>query len=163
MVQYDPRTQRMRPVAPLPSPRTGWFEVVARNRVYICGGIDASGSGRAQQQTDSMFCYNPETDTWEAKAPLPAGFVSARAHADAAGGFRRNLGEDIWEPARAHGVPAQPARGSDSLRRSLCSVGDYIVAFAPPACFIYDIAADTWTEAPPMRVRGFLLAPVAVD
>jgi hypothetical protein len=45
----------------------------------------------------------------------------------------------------------------------MCTVGDFIVAFAPPACFIYDITADTWTEAPPMRVRGFLLPPVAVD
>ena len=29
-------------------------------------------------------------------------------------------GEDIWEPARAHGVPAQPARGTPTARIAAC-------------------------------------------
>lgn len=41
------------------------------NKLYVFGGSPGNGAVDAKVKTDSVECYLPEADRWEARAPLP--------------------------------------------------------------------------------------------
>src|SRR5262245_10425130 len=53
-------------LAPMPAARQEVATAVLGERVYVIGGFDSAG-----QSTDSVFVYNPQSNTWSAAASLP--------------------------------------------------------------------------------------------
>ena len=70
---YDPVTNTWVEKAPMPTPREGFGIAVYKNKIYVIGGAigaDPSGNGNALITTANEV-YDPVTDTWETKAPMP--------------------------------------------------------------------------------------------
>eukprot|EP01043_Picozoa_sp_COSAG02_P066960 COSAG02_NODE_10594_length_1904_cov_2.221053_1_plen_225_part_10 len=57
--------------APLSTPRRLHGAAALANKLYVFGGSPGNGAVDAKVKTDSVECYLPETDRWEARAPLP--------------------------------------------------------------------------------------------
>ena len=57
--------------ASLSMPRRLHGAAALANKLYVFGGSPGNGAVDAKVKTDSVECYLPETDRWEARAPLP--------------------------------------------------------------------------------------------
>jgi N-acetylneuraminic acid mutarotase len=80
---YDPRANTWARVKPMPTPREALCAVTAggphgRRWVYAIGGRGAL-HGRVWDNLNTVEAYDPSTDTWIARAPMPL-----RLHASAA-------------------------------------------------------------------------------
>jgi N-acetylneuraminic acid mutarotase len=70
--EYDPATNTWTTKASMPTARSRFAITVYQNKIYVMGGTTGSGDvvGR-QLATDANEVYDPLTDTWETKTPLP--------------------------------------------------------------------------------------------
>ena len=66
-------------LAPMPAARQELATAVLGGLIYVIGGFDAGG-----QSTDSVFVYNPQSNTWSTAASLP--IVNNHGAAAVAGG-----------------------------------------------------------------------------
>lgn len=64
--RYDPAANSWTSLAPKPVPVTDASAVVIGGKIYVAGGILASGT-----VTDTCDVYDPRQNRWEARAPLP--------------------------------------------------------------------------------------------
>jgi hypothetical protein len=72
---YDPATNTWTTKAPIPTSRADFAIVVYQNKIYCIGG-NIGGAVYDNKISDWQYLkvnevYNPATDTWENKAPLP--------------------------------------------------------------------------------------------
>ncbi|MCG2769215.1 MAG: S8 family serine peptidase, partial [Anaerolineae bacterium] len=72
---YDPAENRWVTVSPLPQPLCGAAVAAANGSLYVFGGNASDGS------LGTTYAYDPQSDTWTEKRPMPGG---ARAYATAA-------------------------------------------------------------------------------
>ncbi len=76
---YDTRKDTWQLMSPMPNLRTALQANVVDGKIYLIGGVIAMTSGPEQFSTLNEV-YDPATDTWNAKAPLPlavANYASA--------------------------------------------------------------------------------------
>lgn len=76
---FDPRTNELRPAAPLPAPRSNHEAVLLDDgRVLVLGGGRSApvGAGSGEGVTASAILYDPERDAWEETGSL----AEARSH-----------------------------------------------------------------------------------
>ena len=66
---YDPKTNTWSTKAPMPTPRESLSLVAAQGRVYAIGGVGHTFGGTFLLAT--VEAYDPKTDTWSTKAPMP--------------------------------------------------------------------------------------------
>ena len=71
---YDPVTDTWQSRAPMPTPRTTWATVL-NDKIYAIGGGN-SGKGEvyvpgASQLLDIVEVYDPITNTWQSRTPMP--------------------------------------------------------------------------------------------
>ena len=78
---YDPDSNTWTQKSPMPTPRFGLGVVSVNNRIYAIGGLAGLGStqGGDEYLYDVVEEYNPETDTWMTKTPMPKGLVNLDA------------------------------------------------------------------------------------
>jgi hypothetical protein len=69
--EYDPTTDKWTYKAPMPTPRMALATAVYQNKIYCIGGRSVSGD-RNGGYTAVNEVYDPVTDTWETKAPMPS-------------------------------------------------------------------------------------------
>ncbi|WP_233148519.1 Kelch repeat-containing protein [Rhodopirellula sp. MGV] len=65
LIEFDPATNRSRPLADLPEPRTAHAMVAHDGSLYVFGGVDAQ-----KQPTSTVFRYDIASDRWETCEPL---------------------------------------------------------------------------------------------
>jgi hypothetical protein len=72
---YDPATDTWETKTPMPTPRTGLQANVVNGKIYLIGGYvgDVSSGYSYLNLTD---VYDPETDSWTTKAPMPTAVSS---------------------------------------------------------------------------------------
>ncbi len=71
--EYDPSTDTWTTRKPMPTARMGFAITVYQNKIYVIGGeTDWSSSKGCYIQTNVNEVYDPATDSWETKAPMPA-------------------------------------------------------------------------------------------
>jgi YVTN family beta-propeller protein len=72
---YDPATDTWTTKAPLPAARSGLDgeNAVINGLLYVAGGF---AQNPTQTPVNTLWVYNPLTDTWTTKAPMPTGRVS---------------------------------------------------------------------------------------
>jgi hypothetical protein len=130
---YDPATNRWSSGRPLPSARSGAGAAVLGGKLYVIGGF--TGESSVQDLTDEVLAYNPKTNQWTTKAPLPTardGLAAAKIMIAGRLISRRSEGTCSWT-RRPGGKPmCTRPDGSVTVRRSsLLAAG--LAAFEVPA------------------------------
>jgi N-acetylneuraminic acid mutarotase len=71
--EYDPATDTWTTKASMPTPRAFLAVAVYQNKIYCIGGSsgDSTINGELEQITDVNEVYDPATDTWTTKSPMP--------------------------------------------------------------------------------------------
>ena len=70
---YDPANDTWAAKAPMPTPRAFFTVAVFQNKIYCFGGLIGNSTQREQfwKGCTANEVYDPSTDTWETKAPMP--------------------------------------------------------------------------------------------
>jgi N-acetylneuraminic acid mutarotase len=101
--EYDPTTDTWTLKTPMPTPRCNFAIAAFENKIYCMGGIIDWNSGRISV-TGVNEVYDPATDTWETKAPMPnlasatAIVVNGRIYVIGGGGANETLNQ-VYDPA----------------------------------------------------------------
>src|SRR5690349_13418031 len=93
-----------RPAAPLPTKRTEVAAAALDGKIYVVGGFEKPGLGNILNFaiTPSVEMYDPMTDRWTPKAPMPVGLHHvgigvADGRLYVIGGYSRS-GRSVWNP-----------------------------------------------------------------
>ena len=161
--EYDPATDRWTTKHPMP---VGLHHVgigVAGGRLYVIGGYRQSGFG-VWEPVATVFAYDPATDTWADRAPMPTarGALSVTAHEGklyAIGGYDRKANSaavEVYDPERNTWTSCAPLPtprdhlASATVSGKLYAIGgrvngDYHRNLSVTE--VYDPAADQWKRA----------------
>ncbi len=129
--QPEPDLGTWRTAAPMPTKRTEVAAAAVDGKIYVVGGFEKPSLGNVMNFaiTPSVEMYDPATDQWTSKAPLPVGLhhvgigvVDRRLYI--IGGYTQSA-FSVWNPVAT--------------------------------VYVYDPATDRWTERAPMpTARGAL-------
>ena len=129
--QLEPDRGTWRTAAPIPTKRTEVAAATLDGKIYVVGGIEKPSLGNVMNFaiTPSVEAYDPATDRWVSKAPLPVGLhhvgigvVGGRLYV--IGGYTKSA-FSVWNPVAS--------------------------------VYAYDPVMDSWTERAPMPTpRGAL-------
>lgn len=135
--RYDPATDSWQPVRPLPKGLTHIQAVELGGKIYYVGGIEGSTSGPHGPHSDTVFVYDPSTDTFSTGVPMPTD------RGRGAGGTAAYDGK-IYYAGGQHDAP-------DGVYNPR----------SKPWFDVYDPATRTWTRLPNMpRARDHFHAAV---
>lgn len=133
--QSETNRGEWRTAAPAPTKRTEVAAGTVSDKIYVVGGFAKPGLGHAMSLaiTPALEVYDPATDRWTAKTPLPVGLhhvglgvIGGRLYV--VGGYKQS-GLSAWRPVAT--------------------------------VYAYDPVTDAWTERAPMpTARGALAVAV---
>ncbi len=69
--EYNPVTDTWTPKASMLTPRSGFAIAVYQNKIYCIGGMTGDSENYVSGVTGKTEVYDPATDRWETKAPMP--------------------------------------------------------------------------------------------
>jgi hypothetical protein len=69
--EYNPVTDTWTTKTPMPTPRSGFAIAVYQNKIYCIGGTTGDNDNFVSGFTGVTEVYDPATDKWETKAPMP--------------------------------------------------------------------------------------------
>jgi len=69
--EYNPVTDTWTTKASMPTPRSGFAIAVYQNKIYCIGGTTGDSDNFVSGFTGVTEVYDPATDTWETKKPMP--------------------------------------------------------------------------------------------
>ncbi|MCF8110078.1 MAG: hypothetical protein K9J85_01175, partial [Desulfobacteraceae bacterium] len=130
---YDPKTNQWTYRTPMSSKRLQHAAVLGPDgNIYVFGGAKSTSDARAHDYLDTTEVYDPQTDTWSQRKPIPAGKAFHAAV----------LGSDN----RIYILGGSEAGESSHPLRDV---------------YIYDPAKDSWSRGPSMNIPRSILAAVA--
>jgi Kelch motif len=92
---YDPKTETWTSKAPMPTPRHHLTSAIVDGKLYVFGGRTVgSNSSSSWINLNSNEMYDPISDTWTSKAPMPSNRSGLAAAASADGNIYVFGGED---------------------------------------------------------------------
>jgi N-acetylneuraminic acid mutarotase len=99
--EYDPGKQAWVKKASMPTPRHGHAAVVVNHRILVIGGYGKRTSGYGELRVVEE--YDPTTDRWQTRAPMPTGrgFLGAavvQGKVFAIGGHRQHSRVECYDP-----------------------------------------------------------------
>jgi N-acetylneuraminic acid mutarotase len=170
-------------LAPAPTKRTEVTAAALDGKIYVLGGFAEPSLGNLPGMTitDRVEVYDPATNAWTTRAPLPAGLHHA-ATAVAGnrlyviGGYTRSFlalwhpvatvymydpGKDAWTERS----PMPTPRGALAVAESggkFYAIGGYDGSRNRAEVEVYDPAGDTWTAAAPLPTPRDHLAAATV-
>lgn len=170
--EYDPVTDTWTLKTPIPSSRYNFAIAACQNKIYVIGGV--VGTKKVEGQyfhilvlSNLTQVYDPATDTWETKAPMPA--ESAGLAANVVNGkiylmsgkvvFVYDPDEDFWTTKEL---------AIDTTDYAFSAVVDdriYLLSESSKPLAIYDVANDSWsqgTPAPAVSIYGSAVATTGV-
>ncbi|MHC4175068.1 MAG: kelch repeat-containing protein [Planctomycetota bacterium] len=177
--EYDPATDTWTEKAPMPTTRLTHSTSVVDGKIYVIGGAHRPGVWTEELVTSDVEEYDPATDTWTTKAPMPTarafvatsvvnGKIYAFGGATAAGGTVLSTVEeydpatDTWTTKAP--MPTRRAVSSASTVNGIIYViggGRSGTGFSTVEA--YDPATDTWTEKAPMPTARLMHSSSVVD
>ena len=173
---YDSRTDTWRVSTPLPVALNHTVAAAVGNRIYVIGG--QTGAGGAGPFVDTVYAFDPATETWSTRAPMPTqrsggGATVVDGKIYVAGG-RPPRGNDfaVYDPAtdRWQTLPDLPTQrnhlGVAAIdRRIYVTGGRFGAGFESETTDIvevFDVAAGTWSRRAPLpKTRGGVNSIVA--
>jgi len=180
--EYDPASDSWKALAPIPTKRGSPVAVVSGSKIYVIGGASNQGTntpavfqnGPARSLTANE-AYDPETNKWEARSPMPtprnhayAGSVSGKiyvmggraAHPFITVASNLDIVEeydpatDQWGPQKARMPTARSGGGFATYNGRIYAAGGEVqtpqLLGAFRALEAYDPATNTWAILPPM-------------
>ncbi len=170
--------------APASTKRTEVAAAALDGRIYVVGGFEQPGLSNVLHLaiTSAVEAYDPATDRWTAKAPLPVGLHHAGIGAVGRrlyviGGYKQS-GLSVWQ-AVATVYAYDPASDTWTERASmptargalavavhdgrLYAIGGYDGKANSAAVEVYDPEADQWTARAPLPTPRDHLAAAAVS
>jgi N-acetylneuraminic acid mutarotase len=182
---YDPITDTWEIKTSMPTPRQGLEANVVSDKIYLIGGVRYVG-GFLHQKFDENEVYDPATDSWTIKAPLPTavwGYSSAVVDNEIylIGGGNKTTGgifpvtlnqiytpaTDTWDfgqtiPTGLWHADSGVTTGVFAPERIYVLGGSYY-SFAYNLTQIYDPEVDGWTTGTPMPTPRWSLSVAVVD
>jgi N-acetylneuraminic acid mutarotase len=176
--EYDPAANAWTAKAPMPTPRQFLAVAVGNNKIYAIGGLTTDFTAPVTTSYSSAVEeYDPATNTWTAKAPMPTARYGLAAAAQggkiyAVGGYddaNLALGTvEVFDPATntwAAKAPMPTARAD----LAAASAGGLIYAAGGAAADgtvlgtveAYNPLTDTWAASPSMTAARAGLAAIA--
>jgi N-acetylneuraminic acid mutarotase len=192
--EYDPATDAWKALAPMPTKRGAANAAVVNNKIYVIGGAVAVGNVTGihpawpHKSTGTIEEYDPASNTWRARTPMPL----PRNHATAAavngkiyiiggrvGGAFISGGSsnvdvveeydpaaDVWGPPRAKMPSARSAMASGVFGGRIYVTGgegqDAQRMWTFRSLEAYDPATNTWSTLPSMPVPRHGLAGAVI-
>jgi len=165
-------------MAPMPTPRQGAVAGVIEGKLYVAGGCCVS-------ITDpfpffhTLEVYDPATDTWASKAPMPiavtaaaGGVIGGKLYvaggvASASEGLEQaalqvyDAATDSWSSRAPMPVP-NSSMTAGVINGKLYVTGGTLNDF-DQALRVYDPIADTWTERAPLLDAGAGMATSVIN
>jgi len=182
-VEPEPDRGVWRTAAPAPTKRTEVAVVTLRDKVYVVGGFEQPSFSNLPNLaiTASVEEYDPSTDRWTTKAPMPVGLhhvgigvTGGRLYV--IGGYTQS-GLGVWQPAAtvyaydpatdtwAERAPMPTSRGALSVTEhegKLYAIGGYDRKANSAAVEIYDPVSNTWASRAPLPTPRDHLATATV-
>lgn len=156
---YDPVANTWTPRAPMPTPRVIPASAEANGKIYVFGGDTTTPGGPSR--SNIVEEYNPSTDTWVARAPMPtrrswaaAATVNARIYvvggADETGSFLTTVeaydpSTNTWSPAASLNRP-RAGLSAAVVGGKLYAIGGGTSAADVGTVEEYDPATNSWTS-----------------
>ena len=170
-------------LAPAPTKRTEVTAAVLGGRIYVLGGFAEPSLSNLSSMTitDRVEVYDPATNEWTTRAPLPVGLhhaaaVVAENRLYVIGGYRQAF-LALWHPvatvyrydpdknAWTERAPMPTPRGALAVAEfsgRFYAIGGYDGSGNKAAVEVYDPAADTWTAGAPLPTPRDHLAAATV-
>ena len=189
--EYDPAADSWKPLAPLPTKRGSPAAAVVGGKIYVIGGATTHpGStetsihpARPHRSSDANEVYDPATNSWSARSPMPtprnhaaAGVVNNKIYVLGgrlgAGFITRASNTDItemydpatnqWGPLLAPMPTARSAVAWGTYKGRIYVAGGEVrnatMSGAYRSVEAYDAAANRWMVLPPMEIARHGLA-----
>ena len=161
--EYDPATDAWTYRAPMPTPRMALAIAAYQNKIYCIGGRsvagDVSGGYTAVNEV-----YDPVTNTWETKAPMPTatGWLIANVVDDKIYVIDYSGKNYVYEPATNSWTtkPPVPASAFMGYASAVLDKKIYVIGGLTPdqdsnQNSIYDTQTDKWSAGtPPPSSQG---------
>lgn len=182
--QPEPDRGAWRTAAPAPMKRTEVAVAALGGRLYAVGGFEQPGLGNVLNLAISpaLESYDPSTDRWTAKAPLPAGLHHvgigvAGGRLYVIGGYKQS-GLTVWSPvatvyaydpatdAWTERAAMPTARGALSVTEydgKLYAIGGYDRTANSAAVEVYDPVRNRWASLAPLPTPRDHLAAATVS
>jgi N-acetylneuraminic acid mutarotase len=136
--EYDPASDNWTAKKPMPTPRIGSFGIAAcQDKIYVIGGEDVALSSRGYYFLSTNEVYDPLTDTWETKKPMPTNRTYVEANV--VNGKIYVVGGITYDDEKKH-------------------LQNYTVVNE-----VYDPATDSWTTKQPAPIAVARYASAVVD
>ena len=182
--QPEPDRGTWRTVAPMPTKRTEVAAAALDGKIYVVGGFEKPNLGNVLNFTitRSVEMYDPVTDRWTSKAPMPVGLhhvgigvVDGRLYV--IGGYSRS-GLSVWNPVATvytydpatdswtERAPMPTPRGALSVTEydgKLYAIGGYDRKINNAQVEVYDPARNVWTTAASLPTPRDHLATATVS
>jgi N-acetylneuraminic acid mutarotase len=183
-VEPEPDRGVWRTAAPVPAKRTEVAAVTLRDKIYVVGGFEQPSLGNVVNLAISASVeeYDPSTDRWTTKAPMPVGLhhvgigvTGGRLYV--IGGYRQS-GLTVWEPVATvyaydpatdtwtQRAPMPSPRGALSVTGhdgKLYAIGGYDRKANSAAVEVYDPERNTWVSRAPLPTPRDHLASATVS
>ena len=144
---------------PMPTPRAYFATAVYQNKIYCIGGFTRvnSTSGYLEQVTNVNEVYDPATDTWATKSPMPTARSYLQANAVDGkiyllGGRDNAALNEVYDPVNDSWTTKSAIPDTDYFYGS-ADIGDKIYAFVGSKnssvgwkIQIYDTSTDNWSS-----------------
>lgn len=182
--QTEPDQGVWRSAAPALIKRTEVAAITVHDKIYVVGGFEQPGLRNVTSFaiTPSLQEYDPSTDRWTAKAPMPVGLhhvgigaIGGRLYV--IGGYSQS-GLSVWKPVTtayaydpatdiwAELAPMPTARGALSVTEhdgKLYAIGGYDGKTNSPAVEVYDPVRNVWTAGASLPTPRDHLATATVS
>lgn len=182
-VQPESNRGAWRTTAPMPTKRTEVAATALDGKIYVVGGFEKPSLGNVMSFaiTRSVEVYDPTTDRWTSKAPLPVGLhhvgigvVHGRLYV--IGGYSKS-GLSVWNPVatvyaydpamdnwieRASMPTARGALSVTEHEGKLYAIGGFDRKANNAQVEVYDPERNVWTTAAPLPTPRDHLATAAV-
>jgi len=183
-VEPEPDRGVWRTAIPSPTKRTEVAAGTLSDKIYVVGGFEQPSLGNVLNLsiTPSLEVYDPSTDRWTVKAPLPVGLhhvglgvTGGRLYV--IGGYKQS-GLSVWQPVAtvyaydpatdtwAERASMPTARGALSVTvhdGKLYAIGGYDRNANSAAVEVYDPARNTWVSRAPLPTPRDHLASATVS
>jgi Kelch motif len=146
--EYNPASDTWSTKLPMPTPRDSFGIAVYQNKIYVIGGYSGYTQETGPIFSDANEVYDPSTDTWETKKPLPANrsrmeanVVYGRIHLMTQDTHHvYDIANDSWSTGKAMPFfdPAYPI--------SSTVFDDKIFVMSGNQTQIYNVENDTWIQ-----------------
>ena len=161
--QYDPTIGTWTLKESMPTSRSDFGIAVFEDRIYCMGGYYSySNQGGATAVNE---VYNPATDTWETKTPMPTPLLNVQANVIdgkiyVIGRTTNGTLNQVYDPSTDSWITKESIPTIDGSYASV-AVGNKIYFFSSEVTQIYDVENDSWSLGSSVPSRVFSGTAVA--